>query len=158
MLVSFIFTAIFGIITTSSITSGATNVPPFYAPLTKSDRYSRMIVFAVFGVIFGGLHCIGWHFTYPTVFERNLWRGSSLVVTVIPFIVAPIDYVLEIFKLNKGFGSVLRFALYLIMTILLFIYVPARLSFIAQALALLRNQRQSAFIAVDWMKYVPHIF
>jgi len=157
-LVSFIFTSIFGIITTSSVDSGATNVPPFYAPLAKSDRYSRMIVFAVFGVLFGGLHCIGWHFTFPTVFERNLWRASSLAITVIPFIVAPIDYVLENFKLNKGFSQVLRLALDLIMTILLFVYVPARLSLIAQALALLRDQPQSAFIAVDWTKYIPHIF
>ena len=46
----------------------------------------------------------------------------------------------------------------LIMTIFLFIYVPARLSLIAQALALLRSQPASALTAVDWTKYVPHLF
>src|SRR6266545_6039983 len=59
-LVSFIFTAVFGIITSDSVALGATHVPSFYAPPTKSDKYSRMVVFALFGVIFGGLHCIGW--------------------------------------------------------------------------------------------------
>jgi len=44
------------------------------------------------------------------------------------------------------------------MTILLFIYVLARLSLIGQALALLRHQPESAFLAVDWTKYIPHIF
>jgi len=47
----------------------------------------------------------------------------------------------------------------LMMTILVFIYVSARLLFlIAQALALLRNQSPSAFVVVDWTKYAPHLF
>ena len=57
ILVSFIFTAVFGIITTSTICPGGSHVPSFYAPSTKSDGWSRMAVFALFGVIFGGLHC-----------------------------------------------------------------------------------------------------
>ncbi len=157
-LVSFIFTAVFGIITSDSVAPGATHVPSFYAPATKSDKYSRMVVFAFFGVIFGGLHCIGWNFQYPTQFEQHLWRATSLAITVIPFIVAPIDYILENFELNKGFGKVIRLVLDLIMTILLFVYVPARLSLIAQALALMREQPQAAYIAVDWTQYIPHIF
>ena len=67
-LVSFIFTAVFGIITTSTVTPNSLHIPSFYSPTTKSDKYSRMVVFAFFGVIFGGLHCIGWNFTYPTAF------------------------------------------------------------------------------------------
>ena len=84
-----------------------------------------------------------------------------MVITAIPLVVAPIDYILENFKPDEGpdegFGRV-RLVLDLIMTILLFIYVPARLSLIGQALALLRNQPQTAFLAVDWTKYIPHIF
>ena len=99
-----------------------------------------MIVFAFFGVIFGGLHCIRWNFTYPTPFEQHLWHASLVTITAIPHVVAPIDYILEICELNKAFGRVVRLVLDLIMTTLLFIYVPARLSLIAQALALLRNQ------------------
>jgi len=117
-----------------------------------------MVVFALFGVIFGGLHCIGWNFQYPTQFEQHLWRASSLAITVIPFIVAPIDYILENYKLNKGFGKVIRLILDLVMTILLFVYVPARLSLIGQALALMRQQPQAAYLAVNWAQYIPHIF
>ena len=73
LLVSFIFTAVFGIVTTSTIHPGASHVPSFYAPVTKSDRWSRMAVFALFGVIFGGLHCIGWSFEYPTHSEQT-WK------------------------------------------------------------------------------------
>ena len=157
-LVSFIFTAVFGIITSDDVAPGTSHVPAFYAPTTKSDKYSRRVVFALFGVIFGGLHCIGWNFTYPTPFKQHLWRAASLVITVIPFIVAPIDYILEIFELNQGFLKVVRLVLNLIMIILLFVYVPAQLSLTAQALALLRFQPETGFLAVDWTQYIPHIF
>ena len=157
-LISFIFTAVFGIITTSTVTPNSLHVPSFYSPTTKSDKYSRMVVFALFGVIFGGLHCIGWNFTYATSFEQHLWRASSLAITVIPLIVAPIDYVLENYELDKGFLKVVRLTLDVIMTILLFIYVPTRLTLIGQAFALLRKQPQDAFLSVDWNQYIPHLF
>jgi len=157
-LVSSIFPTVFGIITPNTIAPGATHVPSFYAPETSSDKYSRMVVFAAFGVLYGGLHLIGWNFTYPTVFEKNLWRASSLAITGIPIIVASIDFVLENYKLNEGFRTVVRLVLDLVMTILLVLYVPARLSLIAQAFALLRDQPSTAFLAVDWTKYIPHMF
>lgn len=159
-LVSFIFSAVFGIVTTSTIHPGASHVPAFYAPATNSDHWSRMVVFASFGVIFGGLHCIGWTFKFPTHAEQNLWRATSLAITIIPLIVAPIDFLLAAHDVNSYPQAMRRILLVpdLVMTVLLFMYVPARLSLLAQALALLRNQPQSALIAVDWTEYVPHIF
>jgi len=77
------------------------------------------------------------------MFERNFWRASSLIAnTITPFIVAPINYILENFELSKGFRRVVRLALDLVMTIL----------------ALLRNQPQIDFLAVDWTEYIPHVF
>jgi len=56
----------------------------------------------------------------------------------------------RIFKLDRGFGKVVRLTLDLIMTILLIVYVPVRLLLIA--LVLLRNQPQSVFFPVDRSK------
>ena len=150
-----VLTTTFGIIASDTVVPGATHVPSFYAPATRSDKYSRMIVFGFSGVILGGLHCLGWNFMYPTALERLLWRTSSLAITVIPFIVSLIDYILENYDLNKGYS---KFVLDVTMTGLLFIYIPARISLIVQALALMRHQPQTAFLAVDWTKYIPHIF
>ena len=159
-LISFIFTAVFGIVTTSTICPGASHVPSFYAPVTKSDRWSRMVVFALLGIIFGGLHCIGWYFKYPTHIEQTLWRATSLAITVIPLIVAPIDFLLATrdISTSQGFERRALLMLDLIMTILLFIYVLARLFLIGQALALLRHQPPTALVAINWTKYVPHLF
>ena len=159
-LVSPVFTAAFGIVTTSP---GASYVPSFYAPITKSSRWSR-VVFAPFGFIFGGLHCIGWYFVYPTRPEHILWRTTSLAITFIPLVVAPIDFLLSTrlqnrdIKSCRGFERIALICLDLIMTILLFTYVLARLSIFTQAFALLRDQPPSSFLVVDWTKYVPHLF
>ena len=153
---SFTFTAVFEIVTTNAVRPGANHVPPFYAPSTKSDRYCRMIVFAIFGVIFGGIHCFGWNFIFPTEFEHAIWRFTSAVLTAIPLVAAPIDYILENVQLDSK--KAMRLALDILMTVLLFVYVPARLSLIAQALALLRNQPATAHVAVDWTKYIPGLF
>jgi len=154
---SFIFHSAFEIITTRAAPVGP-RVPPFYALKTKSDRFSRMIVFALFGVFFGGIHLFGWNLTYPTGIEKILWRATSLSITTIPFAVAPIDCFLENVPLETGFGRLVKDGLDLIMTILLVIYVLARLTLIAQALALLRDQPLEALLVVDWTKYIPHVF
>jgi len=104
-LVSFIFTAVFGIVTTSTIRPGASHVPSFYAPSTESDRWSRMVVFALFGVIFGGIHCTGWYFKYPTQSEQTIWRATSLTITAIPLIVAPVDFLLATRLLHRDINS-----------------------------------------------------
>ena len=163
-LLSFISTAVFGIVTTSFIRPGASHVPSFYAPNTPSDSWSRMVIFALFGAFFGGIHCLGWNFEFPTHSERTLWRSTSVVIAAIPLFVAPIDYYLDSRLRVRDINScptserVVLLTWDLVMTILLFVYVPARLSILAQALALLRSQPASAFAAVDWTKYFPRLF
>ena len=154
---SFVFHSAFEIITTRAAPA-APRVPPFYALETKSDKFSRMIIFAMFGVFFGGIHLFGWDLTYPTQIEKILWRATSLSITTIPFAVAPIDCFLENVPPKGGFGRLVKDGLDLIMTILLVIYVLARLTLIAQALALLRDQPLEALLFVDWTQYIPHVF
>jgi len=87
-LILFIFTAVFGLVTTSSIQPGTSHVLYFYTTITTSDHWSHMIIFALFGVIFGGLHCIGWNFKFPIHSEQTIWRATFLAITIIPLIIA----------------------------------------------------------------------
>ncbi|KAF8663682.1 hypothetical protein AX16_000857 [Volvariella volvacea WC 439] len=62
-----------------------TSVHPFYAARLGHDQY-RLAYFcaAAIGVVFGGIHLIGWNFSFLATTELWLWRASSLVLTVTP--------------------------------------------------------------------------
>lgn len=92
-------------------------MPAFYAPETKEGQYFRMVVFALFGIVFGGIHCAGWNFKFPTLIEQHLWRSTSLMITVIPLVVALVDFILTKREENMAmFTTVVFWALDLIMT------------------------------------------
>jgi len=153
-LASFIFNATFGVFTSWTVHPGASHVPFFYAPSTRSDRWSRVFVFIVFGAVVGGLHIVGWNFIYPTRTEQTLWRVFSLAITFIPLTVV----LFEQFLITFTYKHFIFLTFDLVRTILLFVYIPARLSLVAQAFALLRDLPPSAFVAVDWTQYLPHLF
>jgi len=115
-------------------------------------------------IVFGGLHCFGWNFTFPTPAERTLWRVTSLLITVIPLIAG------LVLSLNHHWGQLriqsqvqrgeqsraLKMLVYPAL-MLLVVYVLARLSLLIQALVLLRRQPTSAYVVVDWSRFLPHI-
>lgn len=64
------------------------NFPRFGEPGT---RFGFCLGFSIFGLIYGGLHCVAWNAPFFTEIEKTLWRVSSLTITatIIPvFLVA----------------------------------------------------------------------
>ncbi len=122
------------------------------------------------GLIFGGLHCAGWNFTYPTTTERTTWRVMSLALVVIPFLgqlsIFPVVMKKNLFFLYIASGDSGEFVsagspLFLLVfaclgSLYIIGYVVARLCLIALALAALREQPASAYVAVKWTKLIPH--
>ncbi|KAK3955675.1 hypothetical protein QBC32DRAFT_367538 [Pseudoneurospora amorphoporcata] len=54
-------------------------------------RFGFCLGFSIFGLIYGGLHCVAWNAPFFTEIEKTLWRISSLTITatIIPvFLVA----------------------------------------------------------------------
>ncbi len=120
----------------------------FYIEPTEADHYSQIIVFA-FGIIFGGLQCLGWDFRFPIHSILHMsWRITCLAIAVI-LVIASLVYPLLINHHNR-FSQVA-------IAVLASVYMLARLSLIPQASVLLRTQPPSAFITVGWTKYIPHI-
>lgn len=145
------------VFTTSSFPVDASHVPPYYTPSPKSSWYYAIIL-PLLCIIVGGIHCAGWNLTFPTNTQRDLWHAASLAVTAIPFLSFLILSVLK-YVLKSQLGSSEKFPrtlLNVIFVISVVAYVAARVFLVAQALALLRNQPPSAFLAVDWTKFVPH--
>ena len=102
-------------------------IPTFYAAeseLENLDGVARVICMSMVGVIFGGIHCIGWFFNFPSSDEAMLWRVSSAVLTGIAFLF-PILFTFMGFLLmgsNSGNSLQERFAI-AVFSIMLLVYV-----------------------------------
>ena len=175
--------SLFGIATTTTLKSDATHVPTFYAPNTDdSEDHESLVLFGlpVVAAIFGALHCIAWNFHFPSDIEQLLWRIGSLTITLIPsvpFVYYPLALIARLLKFLKGrYGfhlsipfislpqSVKEAVAMTLVVIMVFLagaglvaYMLARLLLLTQAVMLLRKQPESAFYAINWSNFLPHI-
>jgi len=152
-----LFSGVANMTLTTTVPSGASHVPPAYTPDTGDAV--PLAVFAIFGAVFGGIHLIGWNFTYPTLVERTLWRVSAILITVIPTYVILTEKLLRYLSGTVRWGQNHIFVLFLscIAVFLLMIYIFARFSLIIQSVVSLRRQPPSAFHPVDWVTFFPHL-
>jgi len=168
---------------THYIKPGATHVPTFYAPRSdnpSTNDFGVIVFLPIIAIAFGGLHCIGWNFHFPTPVEQLLWRIGSLAITFIPL--APVVLFLFGFFMTRFYfhiqdryiGSIhissnvmnfLKFLQIMLWFPLIFIiavlgiigYLLARLLLLTQAIILLRRQPDSAFYAIKWVNFLPHL-
>ena len=155
--------------------------------VSKEDFTLFLFVLPPVASIFGAIHLIAWHFYFPSHVEQLLWRIGSLTITALPlavvafdlflFILTFIDYIRS--KLPQGFsihfpdlnisipgilkmvGACVTGALFLIGAFLggasLVGYMVARLLLLTEAVILLRQQPESAFYAISWSYFLPHL-
>jgi hypothetical protein len=132
-------------------------VPMFgFDYLTGISLVLALYLPSLIGVTYGLLHVIAWH-SGPTEFERQLWRYSTLIITIDPLLLAFTLYVTEPetsvpLRLKVCFRSIGSF-LYIPFML---VYVIARVALIAQALASLRQLAPATFCDVDWISFIPH--
>lgn len=147
----------------------ATHVPTFYVPKHQYSQYWHLFLLVILGPIFGGIHCVCWNFSFPTHTYQQLWRIAAFAVTTIPVSTPTIVFVILFIRnlLDAIFRKPASFELpslyeiatssQFILTVFTFAYVVARFTLLSLALALLKNQPPSVFIALDWTKYYyPH--
>ena len=80
------FSAVIDIYIATCVSQSNPDEIRFYArPDVVGGGYALHVFSAiVIGTIFGGLHCVAWNFTFPSVIEQWIWRAMSLTLTVIP--------------------------------------------------------------------------
>jgi hypothetical protein len=141
------------------IPENATHVPSFYVP--KTDNLSAMVILPLFGIVFGGIHCLGWNLDYPSRTEKTIWRIASLTITLTP----PIS-TLSFAKLSRladetphcrgkwgramdTIQSILAVTLFALIVFPPCVYLLARLFLLVEAFASLRHQPTTAFQSVN---------
>ena len=114
-------------------------------------RYAFVLIcYVIIGGMFGAVHCLAWHSTFPTHIEQTLWRVSALVVTAIPPIIFVLLFLLGPSLSNSDLASA-------VMVLLTPVYSLARISLLALALAALRALQEKAYETPSWAAYIPHI-
>jgi len=109
-------------------------------------------------VAFGGIHCIGWAFDFPSHAEQVLWRMSAISITAIPLglLVGSSFSIFMILGHNhvRMLVDVFSFSLLLLFP---FLYILSRMLLLVLSLTTLRSLPSSAFQTVEWTTFLPHV-
>ena len=138
----------------TDICVGDMKVPTFYASdsARMSDEVARLFCMPVVGLVFGGIHCIGWFFNFPSSAEAMLWRVSSAVLTGIPFLFAL--FVILVGLLGDHHHD--KFAFFS-SSMMILVYVVSRLFLLVEAFISLRHLTPGMLALVKWTSFIPHI-
>jgi hypothetical protein len=115
------------------------------------------------GMSFGLFHVIAWK-SGPTELERQLWRCSTLVITIEPLLFAVAKRVTSR-KRTVGtrccFWDGIEYFLIIVIWFPFIVglpaYVIARVALFTQALASLRQLPAAAYCDVNWGSFIPHL-
>jgi hypothetical protein len=131
-------------------------VPTFYSTKNEGDVIAY-ICMSVVGVVFGGIHCVGWFFNFPSSDEAILWRVSSAVLTGIAFLFPLFFFFVRIFfKNSNSINHRGRYSI-TVFSIVLQVYVMSRLLLLAEAFISLRHLTPGMLALVKWTTFIPHI-
>ena len=142
---------------------GDMNVPTFFASESARESETDGDVFAFFfcmpivGGVFGGIHCVGWYFNFPSSTEAMLWRVSSAVLTGIAFLFPLfVAFVLSLSQFINS-DSLQKYFAATIFSITLLVYVVSRLILLVEAFISLRRLTPGMLALVTWTSFIPHI-
>ena len=134
--------------------AGDMKIPTFYAVEQdgwESAGVAIVICMPVVGGVFGGIHCAGWFFTFPSSAEAMLWRVSSAVLTGVAFL-SPV-----IFAFLAILNGIHEYFPVAVGVIFLLVYVVSRLLLIVEAFISLRHLTPGMLALVKWTSFLPHI-
>ena len=135
----------------TAVDKDAIRVPTFYASSNKSHEDLWMIWTIIVALLFGGIHCAGWNFPFPSHAELIIWRVSSLIIVVVPCALVP-PYVAAALGMDTiGIITVL------VLFFGVVIYVLARLTLFVEAFIALRHLPPGAYAVVEWSALLLHM-
>ena len=177
------------------------SVPTFYAPYTdppkddsngstlrprysNSERLSATLAIIV-GILFGGIHCIGWFFPFHSLEEEYIWRISAAIITAIPLswgslevLAAPLELITKFLWNCFGYdpdlqlavvdssqpGYLRRFIRGIVCWMMALTGVPSLVAYFVSRAALLvlpllalRSLSPDSLLEMNWSSFIPHI-
>ena len=134
-------------------------IPTFYATEEDKAKVACVVCMPVFGIVFGGIHCVGWFFDFPSSAEAMLWRVSSVVLTGIAFLFLILfTFVAALFGDSITRTHQRRYFSIAVFSITLLVYVVSRLLLLVEAFISLRHLTSGMLALVKWTSFIPHIW
>ncbi|KAF8312757.1 uncharacterized protein EI90DRAFT_3092902 [Cantharellus anzutake] len=124
-----------------------TDADPMPLVQVRPKDMELTIIFIATGMIFGGIHCLGCSFPFPTHTEMILWLVSAIYITVAP--VFPIMLSVWAPRNLGSFGS-------LIILRTLLVYCAARVILLVLTFSSLRSPPPDLFQIPSWLSFLPH--
>ena len=115
-------------------------------PETWNENYDIfwILVTVIVAILFGGIHCAGWNFPFPSHAELIIWRVSSLIILIVPCTIPVIA---------EPVGTI-RVA---VLAFVVVMYVLARLTLFVEAFIALRHLPRGAYAVVEWTALLLHM-
>ncbi|KAF9471915.1 hypothetical protein BDN70DRAFT_998426 [Pholiota conissans] len=147
------------------IEPGMNKIYTFYALDTTGQEQAIVLTcVCLIGIIFGGIHCFGWNYFFPSHAELVIWRISSVCISAVPAMTAIGAFSFyfgdELEDRSEFFSTLLE----IFGGLLVFLgiagvipYVIARILLLVEALISLRDLPHDALLAVTWTSFLPHI-
>ena len=148
----------FSIVSPEDLNTGDMKVPTFYSTSQGISGDTFIFFMSFVGVVFGGIHCAGWFFTFPSSDEAMMWRVCSAALTGIALLIPPL--VPLIYFLEKTSNLSHNQSMYIFVpffTIILLAYVVSRLLLLVEAFISLRLLTPGMLALVKWTTFIPHI-
>ncbi|KAF8327817.1 uncharacterized protein EI90DRAFT_3067108 [Cantharellus anzutake] len=121
--------------------------PMSLVQVSKPEFMELLFIFAATGTIFGGIHCLGWSFPFPTRREMILWRVSAISITVAPIFLFLFVWFAN--HVNEQIGSG-------IVAFTPFVYAAARVILVVLTFSSLRSPPPDLYQTPSWSSFLPH--
>jgi hypothetical protein len=135
---------------------GDMKVPTFYSSKQEGSPVAYIFFISVVGVVFGGIHCVGWFFTFPSSDEAILWRVCSAALTGTALLLT-----LLVYPYVRNVGIIMYYRLDQLLNAVcigfLLVYMVSRLYLLVEAFISLRHLTPGMLALVKWTSFIPHI-
>lgn len=127
-------------------------------PTRKMEKLKRqkteVFQLALFGVLFGAVHCLAWDSPFPTPAERLTWRICAASTTGLAPVISRGMYLLSVPR-DRDADSVSK--LWVLTLFFIGLYVIGRITLIVLAFTALRALPADVYQTIDWTNYLPHV-
>ena len=133
------------------------NVHDAWSSLIRGGRSGpSAATLLVFGVVFGGIHCLAWSSLFPTTPEAILWKLCAVYCTVF-YIVILIILIIGSYAAAESTKEWIENVLVTIGMVLFFVYVVCRVILIVLTFTSLRALPPGIYETSNWLSFLPHV-